>query len=51
MELLFLYLPTLKEKMSNWSQPNANEKDNSSDTNLVLLGVLALMACFYTDLV
>lgn len=47
-ELPFLHLPTLKEKMS---RRQGKEADNSSELNLVLLGVLTLTARFHPDLV
>lgn len=48
-ELPFLHIPTLKEDMG--AKFNANHKDVSPDTNLVLLGVLTLTARFHQDLV
>ena len=41
-ELLFLHIPTLKERMS--------EKERNADLDLVLLGVLTLTSRFHTDL-
>lgn len=47
-ELPFLHIPTLKEDMG--ARIKTNHKD-TSDTNLVLLGVLTLTARFHQDLV
>ncbi|KAF4428309.1 transcriptional regulatory [Fusarium acutatum] len=47
-ELPFLHLPSLKEKMSSGS---GQEKDCSSELNLVLLGILMLTARFHPNLV
>lgn len=48
-ELSFLHIPTLKEDMG--AKFRTTQKDASSDTNLVLLGVLTLTARFHQDLV
>lgn len=48
-ELPFLHIPTLKEDMG--AKFRTNQKDASSDTNLVLLGILTLTARFHQDLV
>ncbi|KAI1300043.1 fungal-specific transcription factor domain-containing protein [Xylaria venustula] len=48
-ELSFLHLPTIKEKLTQ--RPRASHSEDSSDFNLVLLGVLALTARFHPDLV
>ncbi|KAI8624528.1 fungal-specific transcription factor domain-containing protein [Xylariaceae sp. FL1651] len=48
-ELPFLHLPTMKEKLGRKSKNSHSE--NSSDGNLVLLGVLTLTARFHPDLV
>lgn len=48
-ELPFLHIPTLKEDMG--AKFKTNHKDTSSETNLVLLGVLTLTARFHQDLV
>ncbi|KAI0970084.1 fungal-specific transcription factor domain-containing protein [Xylaria arbuscula] len=48
-ELSFLHLPTIKEKLARRSR--ASHSEDSSDINLVLLGVLALTARFHPDLV
>ncbi|KAI1014233.1 hypothetical protein LB504_008742 [Fusarium proliferatum] len=47
-ELPFLHLPSMKEKMSSGS---GQEKEVSSELNLVLLGILMLTARFHPDLV
>ncbi|KAI3331693.1 fungal-specific transcription factor domain-containing protein [Xylariaceae sp. AK1471] len=48
-ELPFLHLPTMKEKLGRRSTTSHSE--HSSDSNLVLLGVLTLTARFHPDLV
>ncbi|KAI0419223.1 fungal-specific transcription factor domain-containing protein [Xylaria grammica] len=48
-ELSFLHLPTMKEKLGRRSK--ALHSEHSSDSNLVLLGVLTLTARFHPDLV
>ncbi|KAI0404412.1 fungal-specific transcription factor domain-containing protein [Xylaria palmicola] len=47
-ELPFLHLPTMKEKLGRTRGSNL---ENSSDSNIVLLGVLTLTARFHPDLV
>ncbi|CCT71169.1 uncharacterized protein FFUJ_08782 [Fusarium fujikuroi IMI 58289] len=47
-ELSFLHLPSMKEKMSSGS---GQENEDSSELNLVLLGILMLTARFHPDLV
>ncbi|KAF5574676.1 transcriptional regulatory [Fusarium pseudoanthophilum] len=47
-ELPFLHLPSLKEKISSGS---GQGKEDSSELNLVLLGILMLTARFHPDLV
>ncbi|KAF5691327.1 transcriptional regulatory [Fusarium denticulatum] len=47
-ELPFLHLPSLKEKMRRGS---CQGKEDSSELNLVLLGILMLTARFHSDLV
>ncbi|TGJ80374.1 hypothetical protein E0Z10_g8397 [Xylaria hypoxylon] len=48
-ELPFLHLPTMKENLGRRSKTSHSE--HSSDSNLVLLGVLTLTARFHPDLV
>ncbi|KAI8944412.1 fungal-specific transcription factor domain-containing protein [Xylaria longipes] len=52
-ELPFLHLPTMKEKLGQKKVPTLNtpNSEHSSDSNLVLLGVLTLTARFHPDLV
>ncbi|KAI0478038.1 fungal-specific transcription factor domain-containing protein [Xylaria cf. heliscus] len=47
-ELPFLHLPTMKEKIC---RRKASNPERSSDSNIVLLGVLTLTARFHPDLV
>ncbi|KAI1754089.1 fungal-specific transcription factor domain-containing protein [Xylaria castorea] len=47
-ELPFLHLPTMKEKLG---RRKASSSEDSSDSNIVLLGVLTLTARFHPDLV
>ncbi|KAI0184364.1 fungal-specific transcription factor [Xylaria flabelliformis] len=47
-ELPFLHLPTMKEKLG---RRRTSESEQSSDTNIVLLGVLTLTARLHPDLV
>ncbi|KAI0543694.1 fungal-specific transcription factor domain-containing protein [Xylaria curta] len=47
-ELPFLHLPTMKEKLG---RRRASESEHSSESNIVLLGVLTLTARFHPDLV
>ncbi|KAI2628444.1 fungal-specific transcription factor domain-containing protein [Xylaria nigripes] len=49
-ELPFLHLPTMKEKLGRRSK-SLHSSEHSSDSNLVLLGVLTLTARFHPDLV
>lgn len=48
-ELPFLHLPTMKEKLGR--KLKTSQPDDSSDFNLVLLGVLTLTTRFHPDLV
>ncbi|KAF2970687.1 hypothetical protein GQX73_g2936 [Xylaria multiplex] len=48
-ELPFLHLPTMKEKLSRRSK--LSNPEQSSESNLILLGVLTLTARFHPDLV
>ncbi|KAI5868591.1 fungal-specific transcription factor domain-containing protein [Durotheca rogersii] len=48
-ELPFLHLPTMKEKLGR--KFRGPQQEDSSDLNLVLLGVLTLTARFHQDLV
>ncbi|KAI4867058.1 fungal-specific transcription factor domain-containing protein [Hypoxylon rubiginosum] len=48
-ELPFLHLPTMKEKLGR--KFKSSQPDNSSEFNLVLLGVLTLTARLHPDLV
>ncbi|KAI0450448.1 fungal-specific transcription factor domain-containing protein [Xylaria acuta] len=47
-ELPFLHVPTMKEKLD---RRKASNSEQSSDNNIVLLGVLTLTARFHPDLV